>query len=88
MLLELEVYFISSSPVKLDKSNLYTQTIFEYKKSIKDEDDRQTSLFTEVQEVLSIKNLNVWYPIKKGLFKKTVDYVKAVKDFSFILNER
>ena len=56
MLLELEVYFISSSPVKLDKSNLYTQTIFEYKKSIKDEDDRQTSLFTEVQEVLSIKN--------------------------------
>ena len=39
------------------------------------------------KEVLSIKNLNVWYPIKKGLFKKTVDYVKAVKDFSFILNE-
>lgn len=29
------------------ETNLYTQTIFEYKKSIKDEDDRQTSLFTE-----------------------------------------
>ena len=29
------------------ETNLYTQTIFEYKKSVKDEDDRQTSLFTE-----------------------------------------
>lgn len=29
------------------ETNLYTQTIFEYKKSIKDEDDKQTCLFSE-----------------------------------------
>ena len=28
-------------------------------------------------EILKVENLDVWYPIKKGLFKRTIDYVKA-----------
>ena len=36
-------------------------------------------------EILQIKNLKVWYPIKKGIFKKTVDYVKAIDDINFDL---
>jgi len=38
--------------------------------------------------ILKIKNLKVWYPIKKGIFKKTIDYVKAIEDINFTLNER
>jgi len=33
--------------------------------------------------ILKVENLNTWFPIKQGLFGKTVDYVKAVNDVSF-----
>ncbi len=37
--------------------------------------------------LLKVENLDVWYPIKKGLFKRTINYVKAINDISFTLNE-
>lgn len=37
------------------------------------------------RSVLSVKDLKVWFPIKKGLIKKTVGYVKAVDGVSFEL---
>ncbi|HCK93184.1 MAG TPA: microcin ABC transporter ATP-binding protein [Gammaproteobacteria bacterium] len=33
-------------------------------------------------EILRLENLKVWFPIKAGLFQKTVDYVKAVKNMN------
>jgi microcin C transport system ATP-binding protein len=39
-------------------------------------------------EILKIKDLKVWYPIKKGIFKKTVDYVKAIDSINFTLKKR
>lgn len=33
--------------------------------------------------ILSVKNLQKWFPVKKGLFNRTVDHVKAVDDVSF-----
>ena len=39
-------------------------------------------------EILNIQNLKVWYPIKKGIFKKTVNYVKAIDDINFNLFEK
>jgi microcin C transport system ATP-binding protein len=39
-------------------------------------------------EILNIKDLKVWYPIKKGIFKKTVDYVKAVDKINFTLKKK
>ena len=39
-------------------------------------------------EILKIKDLKVWYPIKKGIFKKTVDYVKAIDVINFTLNQK
>jgi microcin C transport system ATP-binding protein len=33
-------------------------------------------------DVMTCKNLKVYFPIKKGLFKRTVDYVRAVDDIS------
>jgi len=38
--------------------------------------------------ILKIQNLKVWFPIKKGIFKKTINYVKAVDDVSFNLNQK
>ena len=32
--------------------------------------------FTE--EILRVEDLDVWYPIKKGIFKRTINYVKAI----------
>ena len=39
-------------------------------------------------EILKIKDLKVWYPIKKGIFKKTVDYVKAIDTINFSLKKK
>ena len=38
--------------------------------------------------LVSVNDLKVWYPIKKGLFKKTIDHVKAIKKLSFNLHEK
>ena len=38
--------------------------------------------------ILQVKNLKVWYPIKKGIFKRVINHVKAVDDISFNLNEQ
>ena len=35
--------------------------------------------------LLEVENLKVWFPIKKGLLRKTVDYVKAVDGINFSL---
>jgi len=34
------------------------------------------------EPLLQIRDLKVWFPIKKGLFRQTVDYVKAVDEVS------
>jgi len=40
-------------------------------------------LMTENNTLLRVVNLKKYFPIQKGLFKKTVGYVKAVDDVSF-----
>ena len=39
------------------------------------------------EPLLDVKNLKIYFPIKKGLIKKKVSNVKAVDDISFTLNE-
>ena len=43
---------------------------------------------TKEIEILNIKDLKVWYPIKKGIFKKTVAYVKAIDAINFSLKRK
>ena len=38
-------------------------------------------------EVMRGENIRVWFPIKKGVLRKTVDYVKAVDDISLTIRE-
>ena len=35
--------------------------------------------------ILEVRDLKVWFPIKKGVFSHTVGYVKAVDGLSFDL---
>jgi peptide/nickel transport system ATP-binding protein len=43
---------------------------------------RRKTLYAQAP-ILQVKNLCTWYPIRKGLFGKTTDFVKAVDDISF-----
>ena len=38
-------------------------------------------------DVMTTKGLRVWFPIKRGVFKRTVGYIKAVDDISFNLSK-
>ena len=40
---------------------------------------------TSKENVLEVRNLKVYFPVKKGVFARTVGYVKAVDDVSFDL---
>ncbi|MES2455969.1 MAG: ABC transporter ATP-binding protein [Bacteroidota bacterium] len=53
--------------------NTYTQT---------EVDQRRSTLYAG-KPLLELKDLCTWYPVKKGLFGKTTDYVKAVDQVSF-----
>jgi len=38
---------------------------------------------TNNNDLLTVENLKTWFPIKKGLLRRTVGYLKAVDDVSF-----
>ena len=38
-------------------------------------------------ELIDVKNLKVWFPIKDGIIRRTIGYVKAVNDISFSINK-
>lgn len=59
----------------------YTKELIGYKKI------KRENFNTKENIVLKIDNLKVWYPIKKGILKRTVDYVKAVNSINFNLFE-
>jgi peptide/nickel transport system ATP-binding protein len=42
----------------------------------------EQSAINDAVPLLQIRDLKVWFPIKKGLFRQTVDYVRAVDEVS------
>jgi microcin C transport system ATP-binding protein len=61
---------------------IYTKQLVGFQNKIRKPDNKRKL------EILKIQNLKVWYPIKKGIFKKTIDYVKAIDDINFNLSEK
>ena len=59
----------------------YTKTL------ISSQSNKKLNLVKSKKTILKVENLDVWYPIKKGLLKKTIDHVKAINNISFNLNE-
>jgi len=62
--------------------NIYTKQLVGFQNKIRKSQENK-----EI-EILKIKDLKVWYPIKKGIFKKTVDYVKAIHGINFSLKKK
>jgi peptide/nickel transport system ATP-binding protein len=62
-------------------SSIGEAILFNY---VSDEDlvERNVAL-SKLEPILKIRNLKLWFPIKKGLLNRTVDNVKAVDDVSF-----
>ncbi len=60
----------------------YTKKLVGYQNKVRISKENHT------KEILKIKNLKVWYPIKKGIFKKTVSYLKAIDEINFTLNKK
>jgi len=68
------------------KEKIFNDPIHDYtKKLISSINKKKDKNFKKHEEILRVENLKVWYPIKKGLFKRTVDYVKAINNLSFTL---
>ena len=48
---------------------------------------KRNKKFIPGAKILVLNNIKVYFPIKKGIFKKTIGYFKAVDDISFFLNK-
>lgn len=49
----------------------------------KDERIRYHKRLYSQKPILKVQNLKTWYPLKKGVFGRTYDYIKSVDDVSF-----
>ena len=73
------VEFGKNNEIFNNPKNEYTKELVSYQSNIKESKNLKSA------SILNVENLDVWYPIKKGIFKRTVDYVKAIRDVSFDL---
>ncbi len=62
-----------------DPKHRYTKELVSNQSNIKVDKNQKG------ESIINVKDLNVWYPIKKGLLKRTIDYVKAINNVSFNL---
>ena len=69
------------------KEKIFNNPAHEYTKELVSTQNNIKDNINQISKsIINIQNLNVWYPIKKGLFKRTIDYVKAIKNVSFNLD--
>ena len=73
------VEFGTNDEIFNNPKNEYTKELVSYQSNIKESKNFDTDT------ILKVQDLDVWYPIKKGLLKRTVDYVKAIKNVTFDL---
>jgi len=75
---EAEENLHGSSQVKITVNEAVNENILH--------DDEKRNRHNELykkEPVLKIKNIKTWFPVKKGIFGRVKDYVKAVDDVSF-----
>ena len=56
----------------------YTKALLQDARALKEERDKRSG-----ETLLEVKNVKVYFPVKKGFFQRTVGYVKAVDDVTF-----
>jgi len=60
----------------------YTQTLLAAVPRLTDEPLGNREYREDEKPIIDVKNLKTWFPVKKGIFAHTVDWVKAVDDVS------
>jgi len=71
---------------KNTKDNIFNNPQHEYTKDlINFQSSKKEKKQPSKKNILEIKNLRVWYPIKKGILRRTIDHVKAVDLINFNL---
>ncbi len=73
------IEFGTNEEIFNNPKNQYTKELVSNQTNIKANNNQKN------KSIINVKNLDVWYPIKKGLLKRTIDYVKAIKNVSFNL---
>jgi peptide/nickel transport system ATP-binding protein len=48
-----------------------------------EERNKQHELLYSQEPILKVENLRTWYPLRKGVFGRTYDYIRSVDDVSF-----
>ena len=68
------------------KSNIFNNPQHAYTKELigNKNIDKEKKIISK-KTILKIQDMKVWYPIKKGIFKRTIDYVKAVNSINIDL---
>ena len=69
--------------------NSYTQKLFDAIPSWEkrtEENEIETIVRTDHTSLLKVKDLKVYYPIRKGIFKRTIGHVRAVDDVTISLH--
>ncbi len=74
---------LSSSNLQQSNTTIDQREYFSQDNSNYQADDANAT--TQATPLLEVKNLKTYFPIKKGLFKKTHGYVKAVDDVSLTI---
>ena len=71
---------------KNTKKNIFSKPQHPYTKILITSQAKKKSTATDQNDlILKANRLKVWYPIKKGFLRRTVDYVKAVDSINFKL---
>lgn len=60
-----------------------------YTKQLIDSDPKGLPVPTnpEAKDLLNVNQLKIWFPITGGIFKRTIDHIKAVTNMSFVLKK-
>lgn len=69
-------------PIFNNPQEPYTQQLLAAVPRLTDEPIAQPDRHEGVKPLVEVKNLKTWFPVKRGVFAKTVDWVKAVDDVS------
>ena len=71
---------------KILKKNIFSKPQHPYTKIlISSQAQKRSANIDQNDLILNVNRLKVWYPIKKGFLRRTVDYVKAVDSINFKL---
>ena len=71
----------------LGNDNLFLRDVFKEVKITLQEREEQLSDLFKRKKLIEVKNVETFFPIKKGLLNKTANYVKAVNNISFDVYE-